>query len=889
MTTSPSRLKQANAAFRAQNYLVALELYEQVLAEDSSLAESIRFNVALARSRLNEENNKHSKNQQLLLAVDEKPNTDLAAKEIPQLKATKTTELGSPHDAQEYKRTYKALLATRTVQTNNSDVNTNESSVPLEAYKKVVHELALVTASHTVLEEYGNHSFLGKNKTPINDQVLRKISDSKLFDKQWYVNTYPDVLLSNVDPVTHYIQLGWQIGRDPSPKFSTNTYFELNPDVHEADVNPLEHYLFQGLKEGRNFKKFLKADELGDLDFTPTRRGSYTNIPEKTVRTICLYLPQFHAIAENDKWWGKGFTEWTNVIPAKPQFDGHYQPHVPHADVGYYNLLESGVISRQIKQAEEYGIDGFCFYFYWFGGHRLLEKPIEIFHEDQSHTMPFCLCWANENWSRRWDGNESDVLMAQDHSDEDDLNFITYITKYVEDPRYIKVAGKPLLVVYRPAELPDAKRTASIWRAYCRDNGIGEIFLATTNSFEKNNPEEYGFDAVVDFTPNSAGLSPTRELIENLPPSFDGGLFNYDNLVAQSENYRKESFTIFRGASPSWDNTARKKNRGYIFLNSSPLKYQKWLDNSIRYMTEQETSDPNRLVFINAWNEWAEGAHLEPDQKYGYAYLESTKLSILKSAIAHTPKIKKNNLKLAVIIHAFYLDVLEEFMIEIKKNSAKLQIRLYISVPFGNSEAARKLLNSYDIEYILTEVQNLGRDVLPFIKLSRMAAKDGFPIILKLHTKKSKHREDGDQWRNELLQKLVGKGALFKNHQSILKDQSIGLLCPAGHLVPLKNHWGGNAEHCAKLAARLGFEFEEIVDMKFAAGTMFFAQTKALLPLLNLAIDEDDFDEELGQTDGTFAHAVERIFSLSCAAASLSILEQPSQENKKPYSFANIG
>lgn len=227
------------------------------------------------------------------------------------------------------------------------------------------------------------------------------------------------------------------------------------------------------------------------------------------------------------------------------------------------------------------------------------------------------------------------------------------------------------------------------------------------------------------------------------------------------------------------------------------------------------------------------------------------------------PAIKSDEKSLAVIIHAFYLDVLEEFLIEIKKNSSKLKVKIYVSVPFGNTDAARAMLNASKFDYILTEVQNLGRDVLPFIKLCRMAAKDGFPLILKLHTKKSKHREDGDQWRNELLQKLVGNGELFRNHQNIIRDQSIGILCPSGHLVPLKNHWGGNAEHCATLAARLGYEFEEIIDMKFAAGTMFFAQTKAILPILNLAIDDEDFDEELGQTDGTFAHALERIFTVN--------------------------
>lgn len=888
MTRSISLLRQGNAALREHKYELAIDFFEKALAEDYYSADSIRFNIEFARSKLLSDSDESQFAQPLFLAQESDPEpSDLGEvtppsglnSDLEKLEVQTIDEPAAPS-------TVAVQFSPRLPELAKDVALTGD---PASAYKKVIHELALITASHRILEEHGQYGFLGKTKQPINEHVHQVISSSKLFDDNWYSKTYPDVPLTGIDPVSHYISYGWQLGRDPSPKFSTTTYFELNKDVEQAGVNPLEHYIFQGLREGRNFKKFLKADELGDLDFTPTRRNNFTLIPKKTVRTICLYLPQFHAIPENDKWWGKGFTEWTNVIPAKPQFDGHYQPHVPHSDVGYYNLLEPQVITRQIEQAQEYGIDGFCFYFYWFGGHRLLEKPIELFSDDKSHTMPFCLCWANENWSRRWDGNESDVLMAQNHSDEDDLNFIKYITKYVNDSRYIKVQGKPLIVVYRPAELPDAKRTASIWRDYCLSVGIGEIFLATTNSFEKNNPQDYGFDAVVDFTPNSAGLSPSRELIESLPPSFEGGLFNYDNLVAQSDNYNQEDFTIFRGASPSWDNTARKKNRGYIFLNSSPVKYQKWLDNSINYMTEQKQPAEDSLVFINAWNEWAEGAHLEPDQKYGYAYLEATKLSVLKSALTHAPKIKSTDKRLAVIIHAFYLDVLEDFLTEIKKNASKLELKIYVSVPFGNTDAALKILNEYGLDYILTEVQNLGRDVLPFIKLARMAAKDGFPVMLKLHTKKSKHRDDGDIWRNELVQQLVGKGSLLKNHQKIIADQSIGLLCPAGHLVPLKNHWGGNAEHCAKLAARLGYEFEQIVDMDFAAGTMFFAQMRAILPLLNLAIDDEDFDEELGQTDGTFAHAIERVFPISCAAAGLRIVEQSNQKSSKPYAFAKIG
>ncbi|MCR8722004.1 rhamnan synthesis F family protein, partial [Pseudomonas syringae] len=237
----------------------------------------------------------------------------------------------------------------------------------------------------------------------------------------------------------------------------------------------------------------------------------------------------------------------------------------------------------------------------------------------------------------------------------------------------------------------------------------------------------------------------------------------------------------------------------------------------------------------------------------------------------------------------FYVDILKEFISKIQENASSLKIKLYVSTPYENEKEVETILSESGFAYLLLGVQNLGRDILPFMHLARIVAKDEYPIILKLHTKRSKHREDGDKWRNELVDKLVSDGALYKNHQALIKNQSIGVLSPNGHLVPLKNHWGGNAENCARLANRLGFEFEEIIDKEFAAGTMFFAQTKALLPLLNLAIDEDDFDEELGQTDGTFAHAIERIISISSLAAGLETIEQASKKSKKPYAFAKIG
>lgn len=348
---------------------------------------------------------------------------------------------------------------------------------------------------------------------------------------------------------------------------------------------------------------------------------------KKEARLICFYLPQFHPIRENDEWWGKGFTEWTNVVPARPQFKGHYQPHVP-GELGYYDLRDRGVQHRQVELAKLYGIEGFCFYFYWFGGKRLLDTPIENYLKDSTLDLPFCLCWANENWSRRWDGRDSEILIAQDHSADDDLAFIAHISKYLRDPRYIRINGKPLLLVYRPGVLPEPKETLTRWRDWCRENGIGEIYLAYTQSFESVDPHTLGFDAAIEFPPNNSSLTVAQEQISPLGSDFASTIYEWRSLVRRSRDYQAPAYPLFRGVCPSWDNTARKKTRGTVLLNSTPRGYEEWLGNAISDTVNRFESPDERLVFINAWNEWAEGAHLEPDARYGYAYLDATRRAL---------------------------------------------------------------------------------------------------------------------------------------------------------------------------------------------------------------------------------------------------------------------
>ena len=365
------------------------------------------------------------------------------------------------------------------------------------------------------------------------------------------------------------------------------------------------------------------------ITYVPLLQGK--PLKNKPAKLICFYLPQFHPIPENNEWWGEGFTEWHNVQPAQPQFEGHYQPHEP-GELGYYGLLDPGVQQRQVELAKLYGIEGFCFYFYWFGGKRLLEAPTEQYLNDASLDLPFCLCWANENWSRRWDGLDSEILIAQQHSPADDLAFIQHIARYMRDPRYIRVDGRPLLLVYRPHLLPAAKETAQCWRDWCRNNDIGEIYLAYTQSFEIVDPGKYGFDAAIEFPPSNSMPPDITNHVTPLAEDFGSIVYDWRIFVERSEKYKQRPYKLFRSVCPSWDNTARRKNRSTVFLNSSPRLYQRWLQNAITDTLEHQSSADEPLIFINAWNEWAEGAHLEPDQLYGYAYLQATRDALSNTA-----------------------------------------------------------------------------------------------------------------------------------------------------------------------------------------------------------------------------------------------------------------
>ncbi|HMI62057.1 MAG TPA: glycoside hydrolase family 99-like domain-containing protein [Puia sp.] len=354
-------------------------------------------------------------------------------------------------------------------------------------------------------------------------------------------------------------------------------------------------------------------------------------------RPIAIHLPQFHPIPENDQWWGRGFTEWTNVARAMPLFKDHYQPHIP-SDLGFYDLRLEETRIAQAELAREYGIHGFCYYHYWFNGKRLLQRPLDDMIRTGTPDFPFMLCWANENWSRRWDGNEQEVLMRQNYSEQDDVEHISFLCDtFFSDRRYIRIDNKPFFAVYRPLLFPDIRRTTDTWRETARRLGYGDLYLAYVQGFNfRKDPAELGFDAAIDFQPDFYTSLPTEKpsiaqkilnkLLQKKSLYTENSIRDYARYVDLVKRLPAPPYKQFPCITPMWDNTARRKTGATIFKGSTPEIYEGWLKHIVRNYTPPSNSE--NFIFINAWNEWAEGNHLEPCMKWGRAYLEATKRAI---------------------------------------------------------------------------------------------------------------------------------------------------------------------------------------------------------------------------------------------------------------------
>ncbi len=336
----------------------------------------------------------------------------------------------------------------------------------------------------------------------------------------------------------------------------------------------------------------------------------YDNIDKTHVKPMAFYLTQYHTIPENDIWWGKGFTEWTNTKKAKPLFDGHYQPHEPHDDIGYYDLMNDDEIQKkQMEMAKKYGIYGFCYYYYHFSGKRLLEKPLNKMLENKQLDFPFCIFWANETWSRRWDGQDSEILIKQNCDENSCMKFIDDVIPLFKDSRYIKINEKPLLIVYRAKNIPDFNAIVEKWKKRAELNGLKGLEIVVTN-YGVDDPRLIGSDSLLEFALTKTVFVDNKQC-------------DYNFYASVNNNRTYNDFMLYPSCVLGFDNTARKGKDATIISNFTFEEYQKCLACSIDYITTYNDKD-NQYTYIFAWNEWAEAAHLEPDKKYGYKYLEAT-------------------------------------------------------------------------------------------------------------------------------------------------------------------------------------------------------------------------------------------------------------------------
>lgn len=388
------------------------------------------------------------------------------------------------------------------------------------------------------------------------------------------------------------------------------------------------------------------------LTLRAAREPMFDAAPAPDIRALAFHLPQFHPVPENDAFWGKGFTEWRNVVQARPRFAGHHQPHLP-ADLGFYDLRLPETRAAQAEMARRAGLSGFCYYHYWFSGKRLLHRPLDDILRSGHPDFPFMLCWANENWTRAWDGGAREVLLAQSYSDDDTRAHARHLAPFFVDPRYIRIKGRPVFAVYSADALPDPLRWTDTFRETLLQEGISPYLIRVERWLDEDTrpPEALGFDAALEFQPFSRNFrrwlqtrpdlkrSPAKRLSNRARKSWQQAqswraFDTHHDMAAFAEFDTAQPpppYTTFPGVCPSWDNSARRPaGQAIIFRNTSPALFAKWL--AAKAGRFQPPSHDENLLFINAWNEWAEGNHLEPCLRHGDAWLQAVRHNLSGSA-----------------------------------------------------------------------------------------------------------------------------------------------------------------------------------------------------------------------------------------------------------------
>lgn len=597
-------------------------------------------------------------------------------------------------------------------------------------------------------------------------------------------------------------------------------------------------------------------------------------------RTVAFFFPQFHRFKENDEFWGRGFTDWINVAKSRPMFEGHYQPRIP-AHFGYYDLALPEVMEEQAELAKNYGISSFAYYFYWFNGRPVMEAPLKQMLGNPNVNISFCLTWANEDWTRRWDGNDGghagEVLLKNDYAMQDMDALFDHLLPYFRDDRYIKVDGKPMFVVYHAQSIPRVRDVVRRWRKKCVAAGFPGLYAALMQTrpdvYGELRPSSLGFDAAIEIPPHNAYAGDVSASLDFHRKRGTGKVYSYyETMLSYYSRYVKANYTLYHTSMLGWDNTARMSSNGNVFYDFSLRSFKRWNTyNMLRTLRSRELTRSRRFVFVNAWNEWAEGSHLEPDAKYGYGYLEAFYRAVSSFDDALTtfdrymlhqvdPRLTGAAKSLCMVIHGHSvratLSLFRHLSTVYPRFKSKFDIYLTTD-SLSKAIALRKAIPSI----ILDIHENRGRDILPFIETIKSIIHLNYSGCLKVHGKETSYRSDGNGLRSELLHSLFPSASTVSDivHDFKTNDDLGAIVSRSFLTLGDSQNMAFNWDNVKRLAHRLGIKnnVTSYESITFPAGSMLWLRPQCVHRLTKLGTL--DFPEELGLSDGTLAHAVERV------------------------------
>ncbi len=575
----------------------------------------------------------------------------------------------------------------------------------------------------------------------------------------------------------------------------------------------------------------------------PARRDALP-VP-RPVSLICLYETSM----------GSTDADWRVAESAQPRFPGHDQPRLP-GELGRYRADDASLLQRQIALAKQYGISGFAFQFRWNGAGLSDDGRLRQILQARLPEFTFCVGWRDA------------VADGAPVPPADDPRLFDQLAPYLRHLDYLRFRGAPLLLIHRPGDFtPDRLRA---WREALRERHCGEVCIAACTE-APDKPAPSGFDALFELPPHGAIL-PTVPVGE-APACANADLRDWRVLVSRSAAYDappSADAVVFRGVCTDWDDSAVAEARATILCGATPSGYQEWLCNAIEDTVARFPERDDRLVFVNAWNDWPRCAYLEPDSVAGHARLEATAVALVRKSAADENTSPGPLESLAVVVHAYYPEVFLGLADRLDALSHGA-LRLYVTSTEEGADQVRARLARGRHPYRLFPLANRGRDILPFLETLPHVVAAGHRLVLKIHTKQSRHRDDGARWRDDLISGLLNDEAVGAALARFRNDPAAGILCPPGHRLPMTDHWTENAARLAPLSERLGVRQAALRRLHFAAGSMFFARTRVFEPLLWLALSGSDFEAESGQVDGTLAHAIERAFAASAHAAGLTV------------------